>query len=318
MSTQNRPLHIILIVFVLVVMLFIATWTVAAQDDASDAETGDEVTVEVAEVQTCAECHIDVVADWQDSVHATAFQTEGFQHAVAEGLDSSCLECHATGYSPVTGEIAAEGVTCEACHGTTPENHPEEPVPVLNGIDVCAECHLTTYHEWQVSPHGAENMPCTTCHDPHPQQIRFESNNALCLDCHGDDVLTGFAHETHTENECTDCHWHRGEFDTQAHLVTGALSPTGHEGDVETLACTTCHENQEEYLASREAGAEMVTASRVDIAELEAEVASVRAQGENSSAVHLIQGIVVGIALGGILVLLMSRLRPGRFDRRSN
>lgn len=308
----NRLNHLSLAVFIVIIALMAVPRSVHALDKICDDKPSAD-----PDYQTCAECHIDVVADWQDSIHATTYHSPAFQDAIADGADSSCLECHTTCYSPVTGEVGAEGVTCEACHGTTPENHPEEPVPVLNGVDVCAECHLTTYHEWEISPHGVEDMPCTTCHNPHPQQIRFETTNELCLNCHGEDVLTGFAHETHVENACTDCHWHRGEFDTDAHIATGVLSPTGHEGDVETLACTSCHENTEEYLASREDGVEVAMASRVEVAELEAEINTVRAQGENSSAVHLIQGIVVGIALGGILIILIARLRPGRFDRRN-
>ena len=138
----NRLNHLSLVVFIFVIALMAVPRSVYALDKVCDDRP-----VTDPDYQTCAECHIDVVADWQDSIHATTYHSPAFQDAIADGVDSSCLDCHTTCYSPVTGEIGAEGVTCEACHGTTPKNHPEEPVPVLNGVDVCAECHLTTYHE---------------------------------------------------------------------------------------------------------------------------------------------------------------------------
>jgi hypothetical protein len=55
-----------------------------------------------------------------------------------------------------------------------------------------------------------------------------------------------------------------------------------------------------------------VTNNRLRIQELEAEVANAIALGENTSAVRLMQGLVVGIALGGALTLILMRLRPGR------
>jgi hypothetical protein len=51
------------------------------------------------------------------------------------------------------------------------------------------------------------------------------------------------------------------------------------------------------------------------IQELEAELSNVRAQGENISAVRLIQGIVMGLAFGMVVSIVIIRLRPGRFDR---
>lgn len=294
--------------------LFALPAIAAAQD--TEAEP---VSTEEAEPQQCAECHIDVVADWQDSAHANAYHSDGFQAALADGADDSCFACHTTGYQAFSGEFTHAGVTCEACHGVTPANHPDEAVAVPVGLEVCADCHTTTYQEWQVSAHGDASLECTSCHNPHPQQVRFGENNALCLNCHGDEELPGYAHVTHQEEECTSCHWHRGEFDSEQHILTGALMPTGHEGNVETLACIDCHEDiDEEYVQDTVPIEQAGLTSLVTVQELEAELESVRAQGQNTSAVRLMQGLVVGLAFGAVVTVGIVRLRPGRVKEKES
>jgi hypothetical protein len=297
----------------LLLALAVLPAAVMAQDDAeAPADEGETETY----TQGCAECHIDTVTAWQDGVHAHAFSNETFQEAWQEnGSDSACLACHTTGYQPFSGEYTHANITCEACHGQTPADHPDEPLSVEPGLEVCAECHTTTYHEWSISAHGEAELACTSCHNPHPQGVRFGSTNELCMNCHKAEDLQSYAHDTHAEEDCTSCHWHRGEFDRAEHVLTGALSPSGHDAQVETLACLDCHENMdEEYLAQVEAGGEGTNTlmSLVRIQELEAEVKSVRAQGENISAVRLVQGVVVGLAFGAVLALGFARLRPGR------
>lgn len=73
----------------------------------------------------CAECHIDVVQTWQSSTHAQAYHNTDFQTAwQAQGGDVQCLNCHTTGFVPFTGSFDQPGITCSACHGSTPANHP--------------------------------------------------------------------------------------------------------------------------------------------------------------------------------------------------
>lgn len=332
---------VLLPVALLPLMLFaLFTMPVHAQDTDTSATTDATTTAEDAEtfVQGCAECHIDIVADWQDSSHATTFHTADFQSVwqAGDAATETCLACHATGFVAFSGEYTHEGVTCEACHGQTPENHPDEPISVLPGLDVCADCHTITYREWQSSPHGNADMPCTSCHNPHPQQVRFGDTNTLCLNCHEQDERNDYVHVTHTESECTSCHWHRGVFDADVHLVSGELMPTGHDASVETLACIDCHENLGDDVLMAEATPEVGErdemqddthgvavadanmrpptglAAQVEIQELQAEVQSVQALGENTAAVRLMQGLVVGLALGAVVVWLLARLRPGQ------
>jgi predicted CXXCH cytochrome family protein len=271
--------------------------------------------------QSCATCHVDVVNAWQTGTHAQAYADPVFQEAwEKQGKGTECLACHTTGYSALTGKYTHEGVTCEACHGVPPANHPAEPMAVDPGVETCAGCHTTTFSEWQQSKHGAQQLACTTCHLPHPQTLRFETVQQLCLNCHDADARDDYAHLVHAERECTDCHWFEG--DQQAlidHGVSGNLFPTGHSTKVETRACVSCHAEmttnpavQEGEQAREELGLTSqhpLIEAQVRIEELEAEVNTVKAQGSNTSALRLAQGVVLGAAFGGLVVLGVLRLR---------
>jgi predicted CXXCH cytochrome family protein len=305
--TTQKTVILCLLTFSISVFL-VGVPLVSAQDDATPLPAP-EATSEVT--QTCGECHIDITINWETSAHAQTFHSDEFQSALNDGVDDTCYACHTTGYTPFNGEYSHEGVACEACHGQTPANHPDEPVAVLPGLDVCASCHTTTYQEWQMSAHGSEEIPCTSCHDPHEQALRFETTQDLCLNCHQEE-RTDYAHVSHESEACSDCHWHRGTFDAEVHLVTGDLGTSGHDAHVETLACIDCHSNLDEVVAVAENTEPGGTELRLVTQELETEIANVRAQGENEAAVRLAQGVVVGLAFGAILAFLFIRLSPGR------
>lgn len=262
--------------------------------------------------QDCAECHVDVVNAWQGSTHATAYQDPVFQDAWQQvNQDTSCLACHTTGFVPRTGEFKTAGVSCEACHGQTPADHPPAAVSVDPGAEVCADCHVTTYSEWQHSLHGEKDIACTTCHNPHPQQLRFETVDLLCTSCHEAAPAT-YTHETHASQVCSDCHWYQSIPDSE-HVLTGNLKPTGHDNIIEPLTCVDCHEALEEGLFDELENAEFMQSphplrdAQVQIAELEAEVKTVETQGENAAAARMVQGLVFGAVLGGMIVLVIIR-----------
>jgi predicted CXXCH cytochrome family protein len=271
--------------------------------------------------QSCATCHVDVVNAWQSGLHAQAFSDPIFQDTwAAQGNDPECLACHTTGFEARTGNYTHEGVTCEACHGLAPEGHPPEPIAADPGVDVCADCHTTTFTEWEQSAHGSQQLACTTCHQPHPQTLRFESANALCLDCHNEEARDDYAHLVHADQACVNCHWFRADLaDLQAHYTSGNLFPTGHTGVVETEACISCHQEISAsgiLEAEKEAITELNPVSQhplleaqVRIEELEAKVDTVKAQGENTSSLRLVQGLIIGVAAGGLGVFGVARFR---------
>jgi len=316
MKAPKNPNIVLLFVLMFSTSVFgVGIQLISAQDDPTLVPSP-EATSEVS--QTCSECHIDITVNWEASAHAQAFHSDGFQTALSDGAGDSCYECHTTGYMPFNGEYNHEGVTCEACHGETPADHPDEPVVVVPGLDVCATCHEITYQEWEMSAHGNEEIPCTSCHDPHGQALRFETAEALCVNCHQEE-RTDYAHISHEAESCTNCHWHRGTFDTELHLVTGDLSASGHDAHVETLACIDCHSDLDESVVA-DAGETRLSGTELRLVtqELETEIANVRAQGENEAAVRLVQGGVVGIIGGAILAFLFMRLSPGRRIREQD
>jgi len=266
----------------------------------------------------CAECHLDVVAQWQGSTHALAYTEPKFAAAwekVRDTGDNSCLGCHTTGFSARTGEFLNAGVTCEACHGSTPALHPPEAVTLNKGVEMCAGCHITTVNEWKRSAHGEQQLACVTCHAPHDQSLRFATSDELCLNCHKDAPTQGYAHTTHLENACVDCHWYRSEDETK-HILTGNLLPTGHDNQVQTRACTDCH--AKEALAAAEATPAVPTTpspaqgslieAQLRADELEARVNSMQAQSENLAVVRTVEGLLIGFVLGGLLMFIVYRL----------
>jgi len=293
--------------------------------DSGQPPAGDPAATPVPRL--CAECHVEVAAAWETSMHAQAFVDPVFQdYWQKAGSDPACLACHTTGYDPRTGTYAREGVTCEACHGPTPPDHPGQPVMISPGPAVCERCHPTTVAEWQHSAHGAQQIACATCHNPHPHQLRFSDDSvALCLNCHEQPPRNDYVHLTHPEPLCTDCHWFRPKRDDLlAHFVSGALFPTGHTAVVETAACVTCHADRAAEAGTLAALDEAIDAldlsdsphpllaAQARIRALEAEIRSARTQGKRTETRRAVQGALVGLVAGSLLTLLIVRARRRR------
>jgi len=260
--------------------------------------------------QDCAECHIDVVLTWQSSTHAQAYHDTDFQAAwQAQGAGAQCLSCHTTGFVPFTSAYEQPGVTCTACHGETPANHPPEAVLVDPGVNVCANCHTTTFTEWQISAHGEQQLACTSCHTPHDQHLRFETADALCLNCH-DEARDDYAHVTHVEQACVDCHWYHST-DDREHITSGNLLSTGHDGSVETVTCVACHAERSESLATPVDGMSLTSMSQaqVRISELETEIETLQAQSANQAALYLLQGLLLVALVVGLGTIAVVRYR---------
>lgn len=327
------------------------------------------------EPQQCQDCHVDIAASWAEGAHARAYNNPDVFTSVWEdnGAPQECLACHTSGYKAYDGSFDHYGVTCEACHGETPPGHPQEPSglsarlqeqvtqwqdssdpgavvqqdePRLDPIvTVCADCHPTTFNEWQQSQHGSFQLGCVACHSPHPQKLRFVSagpdvvpgddvaaadgapagGSALCQNCHDtddyEDDYVQYAHLQHAELGCESCHWFAAdlgdqpadgaaapEYDEQMlnHFKTGELVFTGHTGEVKNKSCLDCHRSLDvsalDGAAPDEAVDQQLHKAEVRIEELEAEVDTVKAQGSNTSALRLAQGLIFGLAVGGVVI----------------
>lgn len=147
-------------------------------------------------MDTCGTCHEQEVKDFKLTQHSR------IQMRVAEGDD-------------------VEGLGCEACHGPG-SLHVEAGggvgVAIVNpgeNPEGCFQCHLETKAEFSLRhrhPVKEGKMSCTTCHNPHGEDIHLPSGqfvarvNDTCAQCHRDQARPRvFEHEAMREG-CTACH----------------------------------------------------------------------------------------------------------------
>jgi hypothetical protein len=288
--------------------------------------------------QSCGECHLDFRAAWSQGAHAVAYERESFQAAWAEtDNDPACLECHVTLFEPATGDFLAENVQCEACHGLNPEDHPPAPVTVNTEARMCGSCHESTFAEWRLSLHAFNDdlgaIGCATCHNPHGQQTRFETNE-LCLNCHKNNpevthtYANSYVHLTHNEVSfegvdvtCASCHMYKTPSDEIHNL-------SNHTMNVSTTPCADCHESISVLGTSPlivpvdTALAEERDQLRNQLAEMEAELAAARAAEERPAGtdfVQLTQGLIIGLGIGATLFLVLrQRNTNGRKSSPNN
>lgn len=278
----------LMIRIVAIIFLITLTQRSLAQEDAVTAPV------------PCSDCHLETTLAWEGSSHALAYHDPWFQTAWYEvRLDVTCLACHTTGFVPRTGTYQHEGVTCSACHGDTPTNHPPETIVSDPGSEVCADCHLTTVAEWERSLHHSEDITCSSCHNPHPQQLKAESSQALCLSCHeSDETSSLYIHTKHPDNTCTECHWYHSAED-ETHRLTGALAASGHDSAVMVRSCNDCH---------AELDPTWQTVSQTTLSDPHASTTTTQAPA-NMDIFNLVQGVLLGVFFGGSAVAILLSLR---------
>ena len=232
--------------------LFAAGVTLIA---ASALENDAQVKAQPAEQFTpnCAACHTEFQMTWEAGAHGTAGSDPVFvDEWTKQGKPGACLVCHTTGYDPATATYKADGVTCEACHGPAPADHPKTPMPVDRTTDLCGRCHSDTrfgWQDWKVSTHYQRGMDCATCHDPHsaslkkmttPEGEAVDDVSALCINCHQEHSMD-FPYTAHNQKgvSCVDCHLnHLEEGNQEPHTVPD------HSFNASLDSCNTCHAEQ--------------------------------------------------------------------------
>jgi predicted CXXCH cytochrome family protein len=291
----------------------------------------------VQESKVCADCHPNVDAAWLASPHAHAFDDKAFNERwTAMGKPGECLACHTTGYQSSSNTFTAEGVQCEACHGETVEGHPPAVVPVKADSDYCGACHTTTLSEWRLTGHGTAGVSCMDCHDPHSQKPLFEDADAMCLNCHEED-MGPYLEDLHIQKGigCVDCH---ALVIPPDQLPDDGIVPTGHTFTITPATCVACHtdalhsgfslpgyeqgakaansgeatsEGTEETLIALEGTPEPTLSSEQQVQALEAALASTRLS-------TLFQGGIIGIVFGGITVYYLGRNRRQNIQETEN
>src|SRR5215211_2009293 len=203
----------------------------------------------------CAVCHTDFQMTWQNGAHGKAGSDPIFlEEWTKQGKPGACLVCHTTGYDPATATYKADGVTCEACHGPAPTDHPKTPMPIDRSTDLCGRCHSDTrfgWQNWKVSTHYQRGMDCATCHDPHSASLKkvtgprgeaptTDDVSSLCINCHKEHSMS-FPYSTHSQQgvTCVDCHLkHIETADRTAHTVPD------HSFNASLDSCNTYHQKE--------------------------------------------------------------------------
>lgn len=202
----------------------------------------------------CANCHTEFQMSWQSGPHGQAGSDPVFvEEWNAQGKPGACLVCHTTGYDPATATYKADGVTCEACHGPAPADHPKTPMPVDRSTDMCGRCHSDTrfgWQDWKISTHYQRGMDCATCHDPHSAALKqvaapresqkSDDVSQLCITCHKESSMD-FSYTAHAQKDisCVDCHVkHLENVEREAHTVPD------HSFNASLESCNTCHAQQ--------------------------------------------------------------------------
>ncbi len=87
----------------------------------------------------------------------------------------------------------------------------------------CVDCHKAIYDQWQASPHAANGIECTVCHND-PASPEFSGMPALstCSNCHAEQVAQLKSDSFMQGKTCVSCH--------QAHVFAEhkkAAAPAG-------------------------------------------------------------------------------------------
>lgn len=176
----------------------------------------------------CGLCHVSTHRDWNDTLHARAYQT---LVNIGQQNNSVCIGCHVVGFGEpggfvdlaTTADLA--GVGCESCHGGA-RAHAENVVdrtlrpPADISADVCGRCHTGTHHptfeDWAGSGHGSmyEGVrdgiiagqagrlnTCGVCHSGDAFYRIVLKNNTV-----PDDAYLGVAPESLNTITCAVCH----------------------------------------------------------------------------------------------------------------
>ncbi len=262
----------------------------------------------------CKKCHETLHSEWATTRHAQAFSSPIFQQDwTKEGLTTSCLQCHTTGYDPKSGTYAEEGISCEACHGPFQPSHPAEPMPIKPTAELCSTCHKNTTGEWRASPHNQAGLQCQACHNPHSQTPMADTITALCSNCHKERG-TSFTHSTHAGSglECSNCHMYTPP---RTEDPIGGLVPTGHVFTVGSEACIGCHQDtvhsRNELL---KLSGETSSINEPDVANLqqtiveqENVISNLKVSSQARLYTGLIQGAIIGMVTGVVAAWVVSK-----------
>lgn len=163
---------------------------------------------------SAAECHPNEYGNWTDTHHATHMYYElsndsyriGAEYWVdSTEFNTSCAECHTSGYNATDDSWERLGVDCFNCHGGS-------PLVDYSG-ESCNPCHL---------PSGAD----------HPHQMTAWENSAHA------NSLTDLRSSDHAASYCMHCMGTEGFIDQQA---GGHATFEVNDTTINSISCPACH-----------------------------------------------------------------------------
>lgn len=196
--------------------------------------------------ETCLGCHDEMETAFNASLHAKAWASldayqdsgceachgPGSTHADDPSIETiktfgknslqsakeqseSCLGCHSASQEIALwdmGKHAKRDVSCSACHKIHAGYSPKPDSPTI-----CYGCHLDVKIDANKAsrhPIKEDRIGCNDCHNPHgtlsKAQIRDESTNQLCYQCHPDKRGPFLYEHPPVEENCANCHTPHG------------------------------------------------------------------------------------------------------------
>ncbi|MCX4247383.1 multiheme c-type cytochrome [Paraliomyxa miuraensis] len=163
----------------------------------------------------CVECHVEVAAQWQGSLHQQAFVDPDVAVALAREPRAFCRGCHAPEgdpSSPPPREVAAIGVACVTCH-----------VPPDATLPVGAVLAAPSARPAAASPHAivrreafATNAACAACHE-----FPSELLPGLMMQT----TLTEHRASAFADEPCQSCHMPLGSDGRRTHGFEASRDP---------------------------------------------------------------------------------------------
>jgi DmsE family decaheme c-type cytochrome len=219
----------------------------------------------VEQTEMCMKCHEQDAcspgAKWRTSTHANS--------------KVSCVDCHRAHYNVPPGtpptqfpDDAERALTIKQARAQEPKKDDVDMRPIraasralgaANNPQTCLRCHENR-QEMQIPGHphqvgGTGTFQCTTCHDPHDNNVRKGIRAAKCLECHKGHPQWLSSKHAANDVACADCHNPhasrpaiRGDVSTtcyQCHQQYSELERVAHPHQINgtrDFKCTTCHD----------------------------------------------------------------------------
>jgi len=222
-------------------LLLLVSFSVAACGDSGTTTTAADTRTSTSAMQPlfksteftdpsmCGNCHKEIYAQWQGSMHSNAFQDAFYlkMHEEASkdtdgAVDAFCTGCHTpigtySGEVPPTSgpqinEISKKGVQCDFCHTVTDADFTFAPSKIKRGQFTDS---ISTFHDTAYSELHTKSEFCGMCHDvTHP-------DNKLALEA----TYTEWKASPYADQgiQCQDCHMTPGPGVTKPNPGTAAV-----------------------------------------------------------------------------------------------